>query len=479
MKRNLDGQSLDRTYRLVLAVAAGLLLGDQLLVQPDLARLTIDSPWAHVEERQRTLSQRLAKAVLLLDRGTDAEHAPALEETKRVLGTWESAQRRLSEAPRSDKALKAAVEAVRPHFEAIRAAARNLIAMHEAGTAGPARRRELDVLLSHEPDYLRRMDGLVGLRERATRKHIATIRWVGWALTGLTLATLVAWGRFVRRPNADAIRRRIADLDRTVVELQDHLRERTQELRDVGRKHLDVVAQLGHLGRTNAIEGMALSLAHELNQPLGAIANYAEGCLNALKAPNPSLDEVRAALQRLLTATMRAGRIIDQVRNFVSGEPHPAELVHPNRIVADALDLLEAEVKWTGTTVRVDLAPDLPEVWGDPTQLQQVLINLIQNASQALARAQLSVPTLVVSTRRCDQDHIEFAVTDNGPGIEEDQLHRVFDPHFSTRANGMGVGLAICRTIADAHHGRLTVESEPGIRTIFRFQIPIHRLDHE
>ncbi|OJW23035.1 MAG: hypothetical protein BGO49_28290 [Planctomycetales bacterium 71-10] len=477
------GDALDRRYRLALAIAAATLLADQILVQPDLARLATDAPLINVAGRQRMLSQRLAKASLLLERGPDTARPAALDEARGALRLWEDAQRRLSDdatAARSGAEVAAAREALRPHFEAVRDAARDLIASHEAGEDDPDRRRaDLDVVLGREPEYLRRMDALVGLYESEARGRIETVRRVGWALAGLTLATLFAIGRLILRPAVDVIRRQVDDLGRARDDLEGRVRERTRELEEAGRRHRALLEQFAHVGRTNAIGEMASSLAHELNQPLGAIANYAEGCLIALDGAEPDLDEVRDALRRLRSSTMRAGRIIEQVRDYVARHPRPPEAVDPGRVVADALEILGGDLTRRGVALRVDLAPDLPRVWGDPVQFQQVLVNLIQNSLQAFSRAQTPSPTLVVSTRRCGRDDVEFAVSDNGPGIHADDLGRVFDAYFSTRADGMGMGLAIGRTIAAAHQGLLAAESEPGIRTTFRFQVPAARPDHE
>lgn len=482
MQIERQGDSLGRRYRLALAIAAATLLSNQLLVQPYLSRLTPDAPLINLAGRQRMLSQRLAKAFLMLERGAVADRPATLDEARGVLKLWVDSQAKLADeawAPRTAE-IEAARESLRPHFEAIRDAARDLIASQESGADDPARRAKgLAVVLDHEAQYLARMDSLVGLYEAAARARIETARRVGWALTVLALATLVAIGRFILRPAADVIRRQVVDLERVRGELEDRVQERTRELEAAGRRHGELVERFGHVGRINAIGEMATSLAHELNQPLGAIANYAEGCLIALDAPEPDLDAVRDALRRLRASTMRAGRIIEQVRDFVAKRPRPPEAVDAGRIVADALEILDAELGRRDVAVRVDLAPDLPRVWGDPVQFQQVLVNLIQNSLQAFFRAYTPSPTLVVTTRRCGRNDVEFAVSDNGPGIAPDDVGRVFDTYFSTRADGMGMGLAICRSIAAAHQGSLTVESEPGIRTTFRFHVPADRSEHE
>jgi signal transduction histidine kinase len=121
------------------------------------------------------------------------------------------------------------------------------------------------------------------------------------------------------------------------------------------------------------------------------------------------------------------------------------------------------------------MAPDLPQLWGDPVQIQQVLVNLTRNAFEAIAAAQPLQPMLVLQTERAQSGGVDFAVIDNGEGIEPGSLDRVFDAYFSTRAGGLGMGLAICRTLIEAHQGRIVVSSSPGDRTTFLFTLPAGR----
>ena len=147
------------------------------------------------------------------------------------------------------------------------------------------------------------------------------------------------------------------------------------------------------------------------------------------------------------------------------------ERFEPNRVVEGVQEILHGESEQRGVAVRLELAPDLPYLWGDPVQIQQVLVNLVRNAFEALA-AQPVQPTLVMQTKSVESGGVEFAVIDNGEGIDPGSLDRVFDAYFSTRAGGMGMGLAICRTLIEAHQGRINVASCPGVRTIFPFTLP-------
>ena len=218
---------------------------------------------------------------------------------------------------------------------------------------------------------------------------------------------------------------------------------------------------------------MASSFAHELKQPLGAIANYAEGCQVELTRDRPAIAEVRSAIEKLLAATLRAGQIIERIRKFVTRHELRREPFDPNRAVADVLEILRDDARTRNVALKTGLAPDLPKVWCDPVQVQQVLVNLVGNAFEALAAAKPLNPTVFIETASGSDVGVVFRVTDNGEGIDRERIGKVFDAYFSTRAGGMGMGLAISRTIIEAHHGQITVISQPGVKTTFRFTLPV------
>jgi len=460
-----------------------LVLGDQVLVQPYLMRLTTDAPVINVAGRQRMLSQRLVKAALVVNHEGGERREAAIEEMKQVLGVWSASHdwllvedARTRWIGRNSVAVREGLAGLAPSFLAMRDAAQHLI---EAEVVEPEERPRsletqpsLSVLLDHEADYLRKMDRIVGLYEREARGRIETFRWVGWGLAVLSLAALAAIGRLIFRPTLGLVRRQVVELGQARDELDARVRERTGELQAAQERHRVLLEQYSHVGRTQAVGEMASALAHELNQPLGAIANYAEGCLILLDTPEPALGDIREALQKLRSTTMRAARIIEQVRRFVSRQEPSHERFEANQVVKDVMAILEAEAHRRGIPIQLELASGLPLLWGDPVQIQQVLVNLVKNALESLAQTQTQHPTLVITTRLVDRDRVEVSVSDNGEGIPPDQLARIFDAYFSTRAGGMGMGLAICRTIVEAHQGRFQVESEPGIRTGFRFQLP-------
>ena len=317
---------LGRRYWIALAVVAILVLANQALVQPYLMQLMTDAPLINVAGRQRMLSQRLVKAALAFAGERDPGAKGYLEEMRQVLGLWSASQEQLlsagestSAAGRSSAAVRDGLEGLDPYFLKMRDAAQQVIRAGADDGPGAAPVREgLAAILDNEAEYLRRMDQVVGLYESEARGRVAQLRRIGWAVTGLILATLAAIGLFIVRPAAGLIRRQVAELEAARDELEARVRERTRELEIAGERHRALVEQFSHVARTTTIGEMASGLAHELNQPLGAIANYAEGCLVELASPQPALDEVRTALEKLLAATLRAGQIIERIRKFVT-----------------------------------------------------------------------------------------------------------------------------------------------------------------
>jgi signal transduction histidine kinase len=405
---------------------------------------------------------------------------------RQVLDLWSVAHEQLLRGDsrswpgfRVSKEVRDGLKGLEPDFLNMETAARQILRTGEGDQPDAATTRaELTVILDHEAGYLRRMDRVVGLYEKEARDRIDRLRMISWAVTCLTLATLAAIGAFILRPAGALIRRQVSELRQARDELEIRVQERTRELEAATERHRMLLEQFSHAGRTTTIGEMASTLAHELNQPLGAIANYAEGCLIALKSPEPALSEIQTALERLLAATMRSGRIIAQVRRFVMRHGPIQELFDPNAVVNEVVEILGVEAKRRGVTLALDTASGLPLLRGDPVQIQQVLVNLVRNALDSLTQSQAVQPKVVMWTRLDDQGRVEFAVSDNGEGIQADRLDRVFDAYFSTRAKGMGMGLAISRTIVEAHHGRLSVQSDPGVATTFQFVLPAAQDDH-
>ncbi len=479
---------LNRRYLASFGFVSFLLLLNQLLVQPQLLALAIDPPTINRAGRQRMLSQRLAKAALTVVRARDdGERGRALDELGSVRTAWSASQEDLRSGPGvSDpsaswtQAIGDGLDEVEPSFRRLQDASARLIrACSTPGVDRDAAEAAVADLLRDEGTYLRGMERVVGLYEGDARSRVDRLLGTGRALTALSLVALAGLGLLVLRPASSIIRRQVDDLRRARDELEAKVRERTRELEEEsGRRsiaearHRAVLEIAGYAARISTLGEMASSLAHELNQPLGAIANYAEGCRVELDRETPDLDAVRGALRKLLANTLRAGEVVRRVRRFVNRRGLEREPFEAGRVLDEVAELMIDEADRRGIGLRVAAAPDLPRAWGDPVQVQQVLINLVRNAFEAVTAAQASTKTVVMGATSCGPGAVEFRVTDDGEGIDQDRLGRIFEPFFSTRAEGMGMGLAICRTMVEAHEGILAVDSEPGAGTTFRFTIP-------
>jgi C4-dicarboxylate-specific signal transduction histidine kinase len=223
---------------------------------------------------------------------------------------------------------------------------------------------------------------------------------------------------------------------------------------------------------------MAAGLAHELNQPLGAIANYAKACRSMVeggRAASPA--RVADVLSEIQSQAMRAGEIIQRLRGFVKKQHPKARPTNANELVEDTLRLLAYEVRTSGVRLTLRFAPDLPPVLADRVQIGQVLVNLIRNALDAMqdsgedrvVAGQLTVTTAAAST---DASAVTIAVTDNGSGVLPEHMPRLFGAFFTTKPDGLGVGLALCRTIVEDHRGQLTGEPNPTGGMTFTLTLP-------
>ena len=228
-------------------------------------------------------------------------------------------------------------------------------------------------------------------------------------------------------------------------------------------------AELAHAGRLSSMGEMAAGLAHELNQPLAAINMYIQGCLQRLQAGGFCENDLRAALERAGAQAERAGEIIRRIRGFVRKGPPSYESTDINVLVQDAVDLVETDLSRNESAVWLDLAENPAPVRVDRVQIKQVLINLIRNAIDAMEDVAPDKRALVVRTRENEKGEIQVEISDNGAGIPEEILERIFDPFVTTKDDGVGLGLAISRSIIEDHGGRLWVEPVAEGGTVFKF----------
>jgi C4-dicarboxylate-specific signal transduction histidine kinase len=215
------------------------------------------------------------------------------------------------------------------------------------------------------------------------------------------------------------------------------------------------------------------AIAHELNQPLTAILSNAEAARLLLAKPAPDLTEVGGALDDIVHESRRAGAVIDRLRGLLKKDERPSEAIDINGLVRSTVDLLHSELIARRMAVALALAPDLPQVAGDGVQLQQVLLNLVINAMDAIAATPLPRQPITVGTRLDEAGTIETSVTDRGHGIPPAVEGRAFEPFFTTKPHGLGLGLAICSTIVAVHGGQLTLANAADGGARARFTLPV------
>ena len=248
---------------------------------------------------------------------------------------------------------------------------------------------------------------------------------------------------------------------------------RIEELSRASQERLQATARLATVGE------MASLLSHELNQPLAAIASYANGSLNLLQDPQAvpqTLDDVHMALRRIAEQAERAGRVINSVHDFVRRRDQTREPVHPQALLDAIAPLVNLQARKLQVRVHIRVAAHLPTVWCDRTMVEQVLLNLARNGMQAMDVPQCRDRVLVLQVQRAtthaEDAGVEFSVTDVGAGIGPDVAVQLYSPFFTTKAEGMGLGLSLCRTVVEQHGGQLEFEAQAPKGTVFRFTLP-------
>jgi two-component system sensor histidine kinase DctS len=250
---------------------------------------------------------------------------------------------------------------------------------------------------------------------------------------------------------------------------------RLEELSRASQERLQATARLATVGE------MASLLSHELNQPLAAISSYATGSLNLIRGGPHALADIELAMRRIGEQAERAGKVIKSVHDFVRRRDKEREPVAPQALLDAIMPLVSLQARKLGVRVQLKLQDDLPQVICDRTMVEQVLLNLARNAMQAMDEAGAREPSLVIQVRRAGggERHtgpkawVEFSVTDCGPGIPEAVAQQLFTPFYTTKAEGMGLGLSLCRTVVEQHGGFLGFEPNRPQGTIFRFTLPV------
>jgi C4-dicarboxylate-specific signal transduction histidine kinase len=271
------------------------------------------------------------------------------------------------------------------------------------------------------------------------------------------------------RDELDArVQERTAELEQTNEQLQAETAER--KIAEDGL--LRAQAEAAHASRLALVGELTASIAHELNQPLGAILSNSDAAELLLESAGPQLDDIRQILADIRRDDLRASEVIKHLRALLRKREVELLPLDLNEVVADALRLVDGESRRRGIEVETELSAVLPTVRGDKTQLQQVLLNLVLNGMEAMAESSAAKRLLTVQTAGDPNEEAEVVVTDTGPGISPDRLPRLFDAFFTTKEYGMGLGLSIARSIIESHGGRIWAEKNTDGGAAFRFTLP-------
>jgi C4-dicarboxylate-specific signal transduction histidine kinase len=235
-----------------------------------------------------------------------------------------------------------------------------------------------------------------------------------------------------------------------------------------------VQAELVHVTRVTTLGELAASIAHEVNQPIAATLTNAEAALRFLRFDPPELDEVREALEWIVRDAARAGAVVQRVRNLVKKAPLPDDRVDINAVIQEVIELTRSEAMKNGVLVRTELADSLPLVRGDRVELQQVILNLVLNAVEAMSALTEAPRELQIATSRTESNHVLITVRDTGPGLAPAAEENLFKAFHTTKPNGLGLGLSICRSIVESRGGRMWASANAPRGAVFQFTLPVH-----
>ncbi|HEY1942393.1 MAG TPA: ATP-binding protein [Roseiarcus sp.] len=231
--------------------------------------------------------------------------------------------------------------------------------------------------------------------------------------------------------------------------------------------------ELAHANRVATMGQLTASIAHELKQPLTAVATGASAGLRWLTRSPPEIGEAKRSVEHAIKEVMRASDVIDRIHGLVKKHAPRMERLDINRAILEVVCLIQSEVKKNGVTARMELAESLPHIEGDRVQLQQVILNLMINSIQAMSDLAGGERELHVTTELIASEGVRVAVRDSGPGSSAESLQRLFTPFYTTKPNGMGMGLSICRSIVEGHGGRLCASRVDPQGALFQLTIPV------
>ena len=231
-----------------------------------------------------------------------------------------------------------------------------------------------------------------------------------------------------------------------------------------------------HLMRVSVVGELSGAIAHEINQPLTAILSNAQAALHLLEQKSPDLAEIREAINDIVHEDNRAGDVITRLRSLLKKGERKSEPVDLNELIKSTIALLNSELIGRHIQVETDLASGLPAAWGDPVQLQQVLLNLFMNAMDAMSSTPKALRRVTISTRALQSGTLQVSIRDLGSGIAPNSQHQLFKPFYTSKDHGLGLGLTICSTIAQAHDGKLTLTNHEDGGAVAVLSLPAQEL---
>jgi signal transduction histidine kinase len=234
-------------------------------------------------------------------------------------------------------------------------------------------------------------------------------------------------------------------------------------------------AELARLSRALSMGELTASIAHEISQPITAVVTNGHACLQWLSAVPPNLEKARQSTENIVQDGTRAGAIVSRIRALFRKEEPVKNWVDLNEVIEELVEFLRHEATSHHISIRADLTPGLPPIEADRVQLQQVLLNLVMNAMDALSEVSITVKKIVIRSRKLGVNEILVAVEDCGTGINVQITDKIFEPFFTTKPHGIGMGLSISRSIVESHQGRLWASPNPTGGAIFQLTLPIHR----
>jgi signal transduction histidine kinase len=254
--------------------------------------------------------------------------------------------------------------------------------------------------------------------------------------------------------------------DQAVIAIENVRLFEAEKQRTIALAHANRVATMGHL---------AASITHEIKQPLTAVATHGSTSLRWLTRNQPEIEEAKRCVEAIIKASNRARDILDRVHRLVRKEPPQTDTLNIDDAILEVLTLIHSEAVTNGVTIQTRLADHLPNIQGDRIQLQQVLLNLLTNAIEAMSTANEGPRELLISSASDAVDSVLVAVRDSGPGLTPESFDRLFQAFHTTKPNGMGMGLSICRSIVEAHGGRVWATANTPRGAIFQFTLPARR----